>query len=64
LKFKDFEAAFGHCREIDAPCVIEIAGEISRIYPSGRAVTLRPALRESKPDGRDFRACPADHLRD
>jgi len=53
--FDNWEEAYNYCREIDAPCVVEVEGEVNRIYPSGHKVYLRGPVKE---------VAAADHLRE
>lgn len=43
LTFTTWQEAFACCREQDRPIVAEVAGEVCRLFPSGRGEILRPS---------------------
>jgi hypothetical protein len=38
--FGDWSDAFDLCRELNRPIVVRVHGEMSRIYPSGKEITI------------------------
>jgi len=43
LEFQTMQQAFDYCREADRPVIVRIAGQLCKLFPSGKSRTVSGA---------------------